>query len=699
MARILAIGWVTGLALLYLVRYDGWLWPVQCAQVLWGMLPTLRLGPHFGEFVRGRLADFGCVSAILATAFAVGVMVVGRWLPRRDLLSALVVLAAGLWLTAVAVLVLGAITTSLVRWVCVGAACCLLPAPRRFLCHGVDEPQAEERFDGWTRFLLVCLVASAVLNLLGAMAPPFEYDELEYHLGAPAEYLRAGRIIFLPHNFYSNMPQLTEMLYLLAVATSSDVAAKLLHWSFGVLSALAVYAIAERLWSRRVAVTAAALFYCVPFVRYLSVTARIDLATTFFATLAFGCLLMWRREEELGVEGSVGSGAPHTTLCEEAESAGHVKQTVAPTENSWLWFAAAMVGMAAATKWTAVAVVMLPAFVFLVVKTKSFRPALILFFLSSVFVVPWLVKNWVLTGNPVYPLLMNVWPSQHWSTAQAALFAEKHYPSFDIAGWLQLGERFWQYSFLETGAVPLLLMTAPLVLLVRKADAETRRAGWLFVAAYVGWWLLTFRPWRFLFPALPLAALVGGVALCAFDGEHWMRWAMRGMVGLVFGIGLSVMALNVMVDVEDPETLPPQMSLVQYTLGQVERDEFISRMGWGTLEPIVWMNRHLPAAAKVFYVGEARTYYARNPVVWSTAFDQHVLSEVSRRATTIPQWHDLLHQHGIAYIYINNVELARLDKSYGYLRNVNWRMFYEMLREDAELIHETRRGAVFRLKD
>ena len=123
--------------------------------------------------------------------------------------------------------------------------------------------------------MLALVVAAAAINLLGAVVPPFEYDELEYHLGAPSEYLKAGRILFLPHNFYSNMPQLTEMLYLLAMVVRSDVAAKLLHWSFGLLSAMAVYSVASRRWSSRVGMTAAALFYAVPFVQDLSQTARI----------------------------------------------------------------------------------------------------------------------------------------------------------------------------------------------------------------------------------------------------------------------------------------------------------------------------------------------------------------------------------------------------------------------------------------
>ena len=218
------------------------------ADLLRQTLPTLAIGPHFGEFWRAALTDAGCAAAILATAFAVGAVAIDRLTPEKNLLTALFSLAAGLWILSVAILLVGAASISGLPWVFLLAGCWLLPAPREFF-HRVG--RASERLDGWPRsdrgwakLMLACVIAAALLNLLSAMTPPFEYDELEYHLGAPAEYIKAGRIIALPHNFYSNLPQLTEMLYLLALKMSSGVAAKLLHWSFGVLGAVAVYAIA-----------------------------------------------------------------------------------------------------------------------------------------------------------------------------------------------------------------------------------------------------------------------------------------------------------------------------------------------------------------------------------------------------------------------------------------------------------------------
>jgi len=614
----LAFGWTAAIALLWLFRYEACLVPVQLFQFVVATVPTLRLGSHFGRF----WADAVVVAGILLLAFWLGAIVVGKLTTERGLLVALIALAIGLWILAVAVLIVGSFSTAKLPFVFALAVCFVVQSPRSFFRDG-----SKVQFNGWVALIIV----AALLNLLGALAPPFEYDELEYHLGAPSEYLKAGRIIELPHNFYSDLPQLTEMLYLLAMKMTSDGAAKLLHWSFGLLAALAVYAVAAKLWSRRIAQIAAALFYCLPFVQDLSQTARIDLATTFFATLAFGALLL-----------------------------------------DWWVLAAAVAGCAVATKWPAVAVVWLPAVLFLATTTKSLRRPALFAFLSSLFILPWLLKNWLLTGNPVYPLFFG---GAHWSDAQAALFAAKHEPQFAGGAWRQLFERVWHYSFVEPGAVPVLLMTAPLLLLWRNTGT-VRRVVWLFAGAYLGWYLLTFRPWRFLFPALPLAAITGAVALNAAG-----KWT-RVVVMIVVAVGLASMGTNVLVDVEDPRQFPAKVSFTTYALGEQSREEFVTRLGHGVFEPIVWMNHNLSDDAKVLYVGEARTHYARHPVIWSTAFDQH------------PLLHGVT---GATHIYINFSEWERLRVHYNYLLDLDGNAFRKFLKEHARIIHEHGRGKVYEL--
>jgi hypothetical protein len=663
LTRLLAILWVVGLALVYLIRFDAWVLPFQLAATINASIPVLHVGPHFREFWTARMYDFGCVVAIIAAALGLGATVADRLIARRDMLGMLLALGVGLWLLAVLVLIAGAASVAAVPYTFLTLVCWALPSPRKFVG---DFHISMEQTDGWAKLMLACILLAAALNLAGALAPPFEYDELEYHLGALADYQRAGHIVFLPHNFYSNMPQLAEMLYLLAKTATSDIAAKLLHWLFGLLTAAAVYGVAQRLWSKAAGLTAAALFYCTPFVQDLGQTARVDLATAFYATLAFGALVLWMEEEE---------------------------------NRDLLWLSALGVGGAVATKWPAIAVVLLPAAGVLAYRRKfSLLAGFCL--VAVVMVGPWLMKNWLLAGNPVYPLLGQWFPNPHWSSAQARVFSERHAPTFGLATFGEFFTLVWKYSFVEPGAVPLLLLTTPLFLLVPRTEPAAKRVGWVFVGAYVGWFCCTFRPWRFLFPAFGTAAVAAAFAMEKLGRDAMVRVAVRVAVGLVMAASVASLAMNDLMDVGDPQQVPPQISFVQYDLGRVTRDEFLSRVGKGVLEPIIWMNEQLPRNATVLYVGEARAYDARQSVVYSTAFDQNPVTAMSRMAKTPEELVAALRARGITHVYVNSSELNRLQHGYHYMAGANWTLIQDTLNQGqfAKVVHSFGRRIVYELE-
>jgi hypothetical protein len=650
-------------ALVYLIRFDAWALPFQFAVTLTASMPVLQVGPHFREFWTARMYDFGCVAAIIAAALGLGATVADKLVARRDVFGVLLALGVGLWLLAVLVLITGAASIAAVPCMLLTLVCWALPSPRKFVG---DFHLSMERTDGWARLMLACILVAAALNLAGALAPPFEYDELEYHIGALADYQRAGHIVFLPHNFYSNMPQSTEMLYLLAKTATSDIASKLLHWLFGLLTAAAVYGVAQRLWSKAAGLTAAALFYCTPFVQDLGQTARVDLATAFYATLAFGALVLGMEEEK---------------------------------NRDLLWLSALGVGAAVATKWPAIAVVLVPAAGVLAYRRKF---ALLAGFclVAAVMVGPWLVKTWLLAGNPVYPLLDQWFPNPHWSLAQARVFSERHAPTFGLATFGEFFGLIWKYSLVEPGAVPLLLLTTPLLLLVPRTEPAAKRIGWLFVGAYVGWFCCTFRPWRFLFPAFGMAAVAAAFAMGKFGRDAMVRVAVRVSVGLVMAASVASLAMNDLVDVGDPQQVPAQISFAQYDLGQVTRDEFLARVGKGVLEPIIWMNEHLPRDAKVLYVGEARAYDARQAVVYSTAFDRNPVTAMSRMAKTPEELVAAMRAQGITHVYVNSSEVNRLRRGYDYMAGANWMLIQDTLDQEqfARAVHVSGRRIVYELE-
>jgi hypothetical protein len=672
-ARFVLILWVVGVSLIYLIRFDGWVLPLELVATIHASMPVLHVGPHLREFWTARMCDFGCVVAILAAALGLGATGADKLIARRDVFGMLLALGIGLWLLAVLVLIAGAASIAAVPYMLLTLACWALPSPRRFV-GGFH--LSMERTDGWAKLMLACILVAAVLNLPGALAPPFEYDELEYHLGALADYQRAGRIIFLPHNFYSDMPQLTEMLYLLAKTTTSDIAAKLLHWLFGLLATAAVYGLAQRLWSKAAGLMAGALFYCTPFVQDLGQTARVDLATAFFATLGFGALILWMEEKE---------------------------------NRDLLWLSAVGVGGAMATKWPAVAVVLLPAAAALACR-RRFSLLAGFCLVAIVMVGPWLIKNWLVTGNPVYPLLYHWFPNPDWSSAQARVFSERHAPTFGLATFGNFFTLAWKYSFVEPGAVPLLLLTMPLMVLVPRTEPAAKRIGWLFVGAYVGWFCCTFRPWRFLFPAFGIAAVGAAFAIEEFGQDAMGRGTrLRGSaalpvrlsIGLVMAASMASLALNDLVDVGDPQRVPAQISFAQYDLGRMTRDEFLACVGKGVLEPIIWMNEHLSRDAKVLYVGEARAYDARQSVVYSTAFDRNPLTAMSRLATTPEELAAALRGQGFTYLYMNSPEVDRLRHGYDYMAGANWALVQDTLEQKrfARVVHVYGRRTVYELEE
>jgi len=194
-----------------------------------------------------------------------------------------------------------------------------------------------------------------------------------------------------------------------------------------------------------------------------------------------------------------------------------------------------------------------------------------------------------------------------------------------------------------------------------------------------------------------VAALVGAFAMEKLGRDSIVRTVMRLSVGIVMVMNLTALALNDLVDVENPRRAEPQLSFVRYDLGQFTREEFVARMGRGVLEPIIWMNENLPKDAKVLYVGEARVYYATHPVLWSTAFDQHPLSALSREAKTPDELVAALRARGVTHLYVNYAELERLRSGYNYMIDANWNLVRDTVGSNMREVHRSGPGIVYEL--
>ena len=164
-----------------------------------------------------------------------------------------------------------------------------------------DQPTAGDVLPWLERHGLWLGLPFLVLILLGAMLPPWDFDVREYHLQVPKEWYQAGRIGFLPHNVYGNMPLGAEMHALLGMVLMPGerswwwgaLAGKTVIAGFAPLTALGLLAAGRRFVTPGAGVVAALVYLSVPWVVHVSQAGLIEGAVACYLFLAVYGVAIW----------------------------------------------------------------------------------------------------------------------------------------------------------------------------------------------------------------------------------------------------------------------------------------------------------------------------------------------------------------------------------------------------------------------
>ncbi len=244
--------------------------------------------------------------------------------------------------------------------------------------------------------------------ILLASVPPVSRDALTHHLAVPKLWVESGGIHERPDILFSYYPQLLDVLYMAPVALGHDIAAKYLHFAFALLTTLLIFLFVRRRLGPSWAALSGLLFLTVPLIVKLSVTVYVDLGLIFFTTATLFSAAIW------------------------LEDTGKTR---------WLVLAAVCSGLALGTKYNAlvsflVLSLLLPFFyLFRLRRDNAHAEQLnavkigVLFVAISLLVFsPWLIRNYSLTGNPLYPLARGVFAAYEElpSSPDQATDAETH---------------------------------------------------------------------------------------------------------------------------------------------------------------------------------------------------------------------------------------------------------------------------------
>jgi hypothetical protein len=328
--------------------------------------------------------------------------------------------------------------------------------------------------------LVACFVPPGAL---WADAEPNGYDVVEYHFQIPREWYESGVIEPLRHNVYSYFPFGIEMHYLLAMHLNGGpflgmYVAQLMHAMFIAMSVVATAGIAIAM-GRSGTLAMLASGVC-PWLLLLAPIGFNEGGLLLYGVLAIGMLILSSKMNSIRAVAAAGIFA----------------------------------GFACGVKLTAVPmVVIIPILAMLCLKATIARRevslgALAMYGVISIGVFsPWLIRNLVWIGNPVFPEATSILGKAYFSDEQVVRWNRAHTPppaQQSIAARVKAAKDQilldWRFAYV---LLPLSIFS--LALLRRREDI----AIFVMLAMMLAFWLaFTHLQGRFFVLMIPLTSLV-----------------------------------------------------------------------------------------------------------------------------------------------------------------------------------------------
>jgi hypothetical protein len=477
-----------------------------------------------------------------------------------------------------------------------------------------------------------------------AAVPPVDRDALTHHLAVPKLYLKHGGIYEIPHVPFSYYPMNLDLLYAIPLYFGNDIIPKYIHFGFALLTAGLIGSyLYRRLRSPIAALLGALLFLSLPVIVKLSITVYVDLGLIFFSTAALLQLLRWAE-----------TGFPLKRLVLSGVFAGLCLGTKPNGMLSFFFLAAAV-----------------PFLYRPVAAAPSAQPSdekqghllkrmnlgalgwsAVFAFIALLVYSPWMLRNYIWTGNPVYPMAQAIFANNgptdtraqdndadDTGGSQTPANREK-----DASGFGHFAGRkvIFGESMMEILAIPLrvffqgqddnprlfdgrmnpYLLVFPLIAVWeakgRRRPSRIRmeiRVLGAFALVYLlfAFFLVDMRI-RYIAPIIPPLVILSVFGIQDLVGIITSRFSMQpqrvalGATGVVF---LGLLGLNAAYLIDQFRIVDP----VSYLRGEISREAYILKHR-PEYAAISFANRNLPENARILALFNGnRIYYSERELV------------------------------------------------------------------------------------
>ncbi|MFH1378885.1 MAG: glycosyltransferase family 39 protein [bacterium] len=516
------------------------------------------------------------------------------------------------------------------------------------------------------------IILSGILSFIAALAPPNYYDSLVYHLALPAYYIRQKSIAPLQFNLFSYFPAHMEMLYTLALSLGGEITANLISWVTSVIALTSMYMFCARIFSRKYILLALLMFTTSPSVLLLSAGTYVDMGLAMYSLICIFYFYLWQKDTDnrsyfiiSAICGGFAFSAKYTgavcpvLLCSMMCIRGIYRKDIKKTLTSLAVYA----GIAGSVS------------------------------------LPWLVKNIITVGNPVFPFFFQIfgWGNMAWTEASAAgyftnfvEYGVKTNVLKDILALLVPGTS----SLMTYGGGFDVLgdfgWTLPFIALPAAVMAYRKKSYIWFFGVYAVLhlivWSFTGQVLRFLLPIFPIIIILG----CA--GLKELHRHLHSFI-LIVWISLFILS-NFYIFFTIESVINPW----HVALGIESRDEYLRRKYPDYYPAMEFINSQLDDKAKLYMYGDQRGYYCNRNYESSCAFAPERLVNWANTAKNSAEFVQNLKIKGFTHIFYNEFEANRL-RSYGVLdfTDRGLRNWQNSIQEGFQIIYTSKYNQIYRI--
>jgi 4-amino-4-deoxy-L-arabinose transferase-like glycosyltransferase len=499
-------------------------------------------------------------------------------------------------------------------------------------------------FSKYFKILLVGLLLSLILSIIIlSYVPPVSRDALTHHLAVPKLYLKHGGIYEIPELEFSYYPMTLDLLYLIPLSFGNDVVPKFIHFSFALMTAWLIFSYMKKRIDTYYALFGVLLFLSLPVIIKLSITVYVDLGLIFFSTASIIYLLKWI-EKDFNVK--------------------------------YLIYSAIWCGLALGTKYNGlIDLFLLSLFVPFIylrsvrgktsrqVKAIGYCAAFV--FISLLMFSPWMIRNNIWTGNPIYPFYDNLInqdkdvsnkniTSHSTDSTRNTSNAISRKPKEQL-GPFAIRKLIYDEKWWETAAIPvrvffqgkdnnpklfdgrlnpyLFLLPVFAFINFKRQSNELRTEKKIFITFALLFLLYAFVQTdmriRYIAPIIPpliILSVLGLHEIIAFINERYSKTLRKVLTGCILSFVAFLVSLNAVYIIKQFNIIDP----MSYISGKVGRDEYIEKYR-PEYTAINYTNHNILTDAKILclFLGNRGYYFDREIAFSHDLVSKTVLREDS----------------------------------------------------------------------